>query len=114
MNFSSSSIWNKSLCLRYPVDKIKRFGNVFFYENNSDLICQTFFEPNITYKDLEYLKGEVEDSKRIRFSYINNSKVLDSIKKWALDNNYFYEVIDCWEAPQLVLNNNIDDYLNNK
>ena len=44
MNFSLSKAWCYALTLRYPVDKIKQYGKLFFYEKDNILVCQHFFE----------------------------------------------------------------------
>ena len=111
MNFSNSSIWNNSLYLRYPYDKIIKIGKLYFYEENDILKCQQFFD--IEDYDLEDFKKYIDRNKKIRFSYINDSKFLEELKKWAKKNKYIIEFIDSWDAPKLALNSNIDNYFKN-
>ena len=113
MNFSNSEIWNNSIFIRYPIDKIRKIGNVYFYEEDNILICQNFFEPNIKNNELYKLKDYILESKKIRFNYINDSNTLKRIKKMATDNSFNYEIIDSWEAPRLVLKKNISSYFEN-
>ncbi len=114
MNFSSSNIWNNSLYIRYPINKIIKLGELYFYENDNLLICQNFFEPHIGEKELNELKKIILNSRKVMFKYINNSKDLDNLKKLVTDNNFVIETIDSWEAPQLILNGDLSDYLSNK
>ena len=37
MNFSTSNIWNNSFILRYPLEQIKKIGNLYFYESENIL-----------------------------------------------------------------------------
>lgn len=113
MQFSSSVIWNDSLFLRYPVDKIKKIGNLYFYDNDNILLCQNFFEPKITMENLTLLKNEIKNHKKIRFNYINDSETFDIIKKWASKNKYSIEVIDSWDSPLLDVDYSLEKHCKN-
>ncbi len=114
MNFSSSDIWNNSLFIRYPIDKIKKIENLYFYDDNNTLMCQTFFNPSVGDNVLNELKSNIINSKTIRFNYINNGPSLCKIKEMAEKNNFVYEVIDSWDAPILDLNESLVNYIKNK
>ena len=113
MNFSSTNIWNNSLFSRYPINKIKKIGDLYFYDDNNMLICQNFFNPIIENNELNELKTNILNFKKIKFSYINNSESLEKLKKMAIDNAFTYEIIDSWEAPRLVLKKNPASYFEN-
>lgn len=113
MQFSSSVIWNDSLFLRYPVDKIKKIGNLYFYDDDNILSCQNFFELKITMEDLTLLKNEIKNHKKIRFNYINDSETFDIIKKWASKNKYSIDVIDSWDSPLLDVEYNLEKHCKN-
>lgn len=112
--FSNSDIWNNSLILRYSFDKIKKIGNLYFFDDNDTLLCQNFFDQIIENNELYELKNEILKNKKIKFKYFNNSITLNKLKKFAQDCNFSYKVIDSWDAPRLILKDNINDYLNNK
>ncbi len=111
MNFSNSNIWNDSLYIRYPISKIINIGKLYFYNENNLLICQNFFDLNIGKFEIEKMIDKIVGGSKIKFSYINNSKTLDNLKKISFDNNFKYEIIDTWEAPRLFLENNLSNYL---
>lgn len=113
MNFSNSNIWNDSLYIRYPIDKIVKLGNLYFYNDDNMLICQNFFNPNIGELELDGLIKNICELKKVKFSYINNSDTLDKLKRMSLDNNFTYEIVDSWEAPRLLVKNSLSDYLIN-
>lgn len=111
MNFSNSYIWNESLFIRYPINKIVKVGQLYFYNDNGCLICQNFFKPNIGKIEIEGLIKKINEGNKIKFSYINESQELDIIRQIAIDNRFTYEVIDSWEAPRLSLKTEISNYL---
>ena len=111
MNFSTSEIWNNSLVLRYPIDKIRKIGNIYFYENDNILKCQQFFNFNITENELKELEYEINNQKKIRINYLNDSSLLNLLKEWTKKNNFYYQIIDEWKAPRLNLNSDIKKYL---
>ena len=115
MNFSLSKDWCYALTLRYPVDKIKQYGKLFFYEKDNILVCQHFFEFDTTKQELELLSKEIKDGKSIRFSYLNQNKLYNKILSWSKKNNYKVEVIDEWDNPLLIMKDSItmQDYLKN-
>ena len=114
MNFSNSDIWNESLFIRYPINKIVKVGQLYFYSDNGCLICQNFFNPNIGKIEIEGLIKKISEGNKIKFSYINDSQELDTIRQLAIDNMFTYEVIDSWEAPRLSLKTEISNYLLNE
>ena len=114
MNFSNSNIWIDSLYIRYPIDKIVKIGAMYFYNDNDLLICQNFFQPSINEQDIEALIQVVNKGVKVRFSYIDNSEILDTLQKMASDNRFIYEVIDSWEAPRLCLKSDLSNYLLNE
>lgn len=109
--FSMSEIWINSLYLRYPYNRIKKIGDLYFYEENDILKCQHFF--NIKKCDFELLKKEIKNNKKIRFSYLNESNFINDLKVWTQKNNFVFEIIDSWNAPLLKINSNICNYLEN-
>ena len=111
MNFSRSQIWNNSLALRYPIDKIKKIGNMYFFENDNILKCQHFFDFNITESELKELEYEINNQKLIRINYLNDSSLSNTLNLWAKKNNFSYQIIDEWKAPRLNLNDDIRKYL---
>lgn len=111
MNFSTSQIWNNSLALRYPIDKIKKIGNMYFFENDNILKCQHFFDFNISESELKELEHEINNQKQIRINYLNDSSLSNTLKLWAKKNNFSYQIVDEWKAPQLNLNDDIRKYL---
>mgnify|MGYP003234931124 FL=1 len=50
------------------------------------------------------MQKEIKNNKKIRFNYINDSVLSNKLKEWAIKNNFEYQIIDEWEAPRLVLN----------
>ena len=56
MNFSTCDIWNQSIALRYPIDKIKKIGNLYFFDDNNILKCQHFFDFTVTNDDVKKAK----------------------------------------------------------
>lgn len=114
MNFSNSNIWIDSLSIRYPIDKIVNIGQLYFYDDNNLLICQNYFNPKINELEIEGLIKKIDEGKKVKFSYINNSKALDNLKKMSIDNKFVYEIIDSWEAPRLCLKNNLSNYFLNE
>ena len=56
MNFSTSNIWNNSFILRYPLEQIKKIGNLYFYGSENILKCQHFFEFDITSDELKIMQ----------------------------------------------------------
>lgn len=110
-NFSFSDTWINSLYLRYPLDKIKKYGNLYFYDKDNVLKCQHFF--NLTTYDFDLLKKEIKNNKKIRFSYLNETSFVDKLRKWTNQNGYIFETIDSWDAPLLKLDTSIHDYLKN-
>ena len=113
MNFSTSDVWNNSIILRYPIDKIRKIGNLYFVENENILKCQHFFDFDIGTNVLDSLKVQVLNHKKIKFNYINDSELLKKLENWANANQFTYEIIDKWEAPLLFLDTDIKDYLKN-
>lgn len=111
MNFSNSNIWINSLYIRYPIDKIVNIGQLYFYNDNNLLTCQNFFKPNINELEIEELIKKIDEGNKVKFSYINNSKILDNLRKMSNDNKFTYEIIDSWEAPRLCLKNDLSNYL---
>ncbi len=111
MNFSNSDIWNYSLWIRYPIDKIVNIGQLYFYQDNNLWECQNFFNPIITDFELKELMKIIREGKKVKFKYINNSEILDNLKLRAIENKFKYEIIDSWEAPRLILKNNLANYL---
>ena len=91
MNFSNSNIWIDSLYIRYPIDKIVKIGAMYFYNDNDLLICQNFFQPSINEQDIEALIQVVNKGVKVRFSYIDNSEILDTLQKMASDNRFIYD-----------------------
>ena len=114
MNFSNSDIWNESLFIRYPIDKIVKVGQLYFYSDNGILICQNFFNPTISKIEIEGLIKKINEGNKIKFSYINDSQELDIIRQVAIENGFIYEIIDSWEAPRLSLESEISNYLLNE
>ena len=114
MNFSNSNIWIDSLYIRYPINKIVNIGKLYFYNDNNLLICQNFFNPNIGELEIKQLIKRINEGNKVKFSYINNSEILDNLKKMSNDNKFIYEIIDSWEAPRLCLKNNLSNYLLNE
>lgn len=114
MNFSNSDIWNESLFIRYPINKIVKVGQLYFYNNNGILICQNFFNLNISHIEIEGLIKKINEGNKIKFSYINDSQGLDVIKQIAIDNKFTYEIIDSWEAPRLSLKTELSNYFMNE
>lgn len=113
MNFSKSEIWNNSLFIRYPIEKIFKLGNLYYFLDGDTLICQSFFNLGLEKKDLDEIKKVIFESKKVRFSYIDDVKDLKALNKLSKDNNFVYEVIDSWEAPRLFLDQNPSSYLEN-
>lgn len=111
MNFSTSEIWNKSIALRYPIDRVKKIGNIYFYDDNGILKCQHFFDFNITLDELKKMECEINDSKKIRISYLDDLSLAKTLKEWAKKNSFQYHIIDEWKAPRLNLKNDIKRYL---
>ena len=64
MNFSTSNIWNNSFILRYPLEQIKKIGNLYFYESENILKCQHFFEFDITSDELKIMQKEIKNNKK--------------------------------------------------
>ena len=91
MNFSTSNIWNNSFILRYPLEQIKKIGNLYFYESENILKCQHFFEFDITNDELKIMQKEIKNNKKIRFNYINDSVLSNKLKEWAIKNNFEYQ-----------------------
>lgn len=114
MNFSNSNIWIDSLYIRYPINKIVNIGQVYFYNDNNLLICQNFFNPNISELEIKQLTKRINEGYKVKFSYINNSEILDNLRKMSNDNKFICEIIDSWEAPRLYLKNNLSNYLLNE
>lgn len=114
MNFSNSNIWNESLFIRYPINKIVKIGQLHFYSDNDYLICQNFFNPNIGEIEIEGLIKKLNEGNKVRFSYINDSKELDILRQLAIDNKFKYEIIDSWKAPRLSLQTELSNYLMNE
>ncbi len=114
MNFSNSDIWINSLYIRYPIDKIVNIGQLYFYNDNNLLICQNFFKPSINEQEIGELIKKIDEGNKVKFSYINNSEILDNLRKMSNDNKFTYEIIDSWEAPRLCLKNDLSNYLLNE
>ena len=114
MNFSNSNIWIDSLYIRYPINKIVNIGKLYFYNDNNLFICQNFFNPNMGELEIKQLIKRINEGNKVKFSYINNSEILDNLKKMSNDNKFIYEIIDSWEAPRLCLKNNLSNYLLNE
>jgi len=110
-NFTLSKYWIESLLLRYQYSEIENIGGIYFYKKNKLLKCQHFFDFEIKPKVLDLLLKEVLNDNTIRFNYINNSSLLEQLKKWSKDNNLIYKVIDSWEAPRLSIDTSIQNYL---
>lgn len=114
MNFSNSNIWIDSLYIRYPIDKIVNIGQLYFYNGNDLLICQNFFKPIINEQEIEGLIKRIDEGNKVKFSYINNSEIIDTLRKMSNDNKFICEIIDSWEAPRLYLKNDLSNYLLNE
>lgn len=114
MNFSNSNIWIDSLYIRYPIDKIVNIGELHFYNDNNLLVCQNFFDPNISELEIKHLTKIINDGKKVKFNYINNSDILDNLRNMSSNNKFVYEIIDSWEAPRLYLKNGLSNYLLNE
>lgn len=114
MNFSNSNIWIDSLYIRYPIDKIVNIGQLYFYNDNDLLICQNFFKPIINEQEIGELIKRIDEGSKVKFSYINNSEILDNLRKMSNDNKFICEIIDSWEAPRLYLKNDLSNYLLNE
>lgn len=114
MNFSNSNIWIDSLYIRYPINKIVNIGQLHFYNDNNLLKCQNFFNPNISKLEIKQLTKRINEGNKVKFSYINNSEILDNLIKMSNDNKFIYEIIDSWEAPRLYLKNDLSNYLLNE
>lgn len=112
-NFTTSSTWNNSILLRYDLNKIIQIDKLYFYNDNSLLKCQHFFDFEITDLILNQVREYINKSYIIKFSYINDLLSL-KLENWANKNNYSFNLTDTWEAPQLILKNySIVDYLKN-
>ena len=114
MNFSNSNIWIDSLYIRYPINKIINIGQLYFYNDNNLLICQNFFKPIINKQEIGELIKRINEGNKVKFSYINNSEILDNLIKMSNDNKFICEIIDSWEAPRLYLKNDLSNYLLNE
>lgn len=114
MNFSNSNIWIDSLYIRYPIDKIVNIGQLYFYNDNDLLICQNFFKPIINEQEIGELIKRIDEGNKVKFSYINNSEIIDTLRKMSNDNKFICEIIDSWEAPRLYLKNDLSNYLLNE
>ena len=114
MNFSNSNIWIDSLYIRYPINKIINIGQLYFYNDNNLLICQNFFKPIINKQEIGELIKRIDEGSKVKFSYINNSEILDNLRKMSNDNKFICEIIDSWEAPRLYLKNDLSNYLLNE
>lgn len=112
MNFSTSRIWNESVILRYSFDKIKKIGNLYFYDDQNILKCQHFFNFEISPNELEELKNQLNNGKILKFNYLNDSTLLEKLELWIKENGFKCKIIDEWEAPILRLsgNKNIEEY----
>ena len=110
-NFTMSSDWINALYIRYDIDKIKVYDNLYFYEDKSILKCQNFFNFNISEKVLEQIKKEIENNKKVRFSYFDNQESIERLKIWARKNNFKFEELDCWASPVLDLNTPLNVYI---
>ena len=66
MNFSKSEIWNNSLFIRYPIEKIFKLGNLYYFLDGDTLICQSFFNLGLEKKDLDEIKKVIFESKKVR------------------------------------------------
>ena len=78
MNFSNSDIWNESLFIRYPINKIVKVGQLYFYNDNGILICQNFFNPNISQIEIEGLIKKI--NAKIGKSFVFSIKANEKIK----------------------------------
>lgn len=114
MNFSNSNIWIDSLYIRYPINKIINIGQLYFYNDNNLLICQNFFKPIINKQEIGELIKRIDEGSKVKFSYINNSEILDNLRKMSNDNKFICEIIDSWDAPRLYLKNDLSNYLLNE
>lgn len=111
MNFTKSEIWNNSIILRYPLNEIKKIDSLIFHEENNILKCQHFFDFDISLREYKKMSDEINDSKKIRFNYLDSSALFKHLKKWAINNNYTYQIIDKWKAPRLILKTDVKEYL---
>ena len=108
MNYSTCDIWNQSIALRYPIDKIKKIGNLYFFDDNNILKCQHFFDFNVTNDDLKKMEIEINKGKSIRINYLNDSSLLKKLETWTKSMDFKCQIIDEWEAPILKLSKNQD------
>ena len=110
-NFTLSDEWNSSLLIRYSLDHLKEIDNIYFYSIDNQLKCQHFFEFELSDLVLKKLCLEIKNNNSIKFSYIHESKLTYKLKQWSKENNFKCELIDTWEAPQLILKDSVKNYL---
>lgn len=110
-NFTFSDLWINALYIRYDINKLKKYDNIYFYENDNLLKCQHFFYYDLSEDILNCLKFEL-NSKKIKFSYIDNEQMINKLKLLCKENGFKFELEDTWEAPILELNESLNNYIN--
>lgn len=114
-NFTTSKIWNDSIKIRYPLDKIIKIDDLYFYIDNKVLKCLQFFEFDISKSTYDKMSDYIEKGYTIKFSYLNDQTLFKSLTKWNKNKGFQMKIVDEWFAPQLELNKSINviDYLKN-
>lgn len=109
MNFSISDVWNNSLILRYPQDKIIKLGDLLFYKDGKAYKCQHFFDYKIDAKDFKKISDLLEKGYIFKFNYVNEL-LLNKLEELCKMFNCNIKYIDVWDAPILTLQENLKDY----
>lgn len=111
-NFTLSKDWIDAIPIRYGINELVQIDDLIFWKNDTNLVCQHFFNFPINDSQLNRIKGLVNEDQSIRFSYID-SELYARLNNWGNQEDIVINKLDEWEAPQLILNSDIERYLGN-
>ena len=113
-NFTLSNDWLNALPIRYNISNLINVNNeLYFYNDNGLLKCQSYFDFNIQEKTLDELSNILNDGYILKFSYINE-KLYNYLNNWANNNKFEISIIDSWQNPKLTTTNIINHLKNNE
>ena len=110
-NFTFSKEWIDAFILRYSPNEIINFDNIYFHKKDHILKCQHFFNFTLSKKTLKSISEEINKENIIKFNYIDDLALLEQLSIYFDQNDFKINVIDSWDAPRLILNSSIKNYL---
>lgn len=108
LNFTYSEKWIKGIQLRYAEADLLVIKDCYFVKTADGYRFCHFFE--IEKAVINSLANLINNNQQIEFRYVNEASY-QLLKNYALINRFNCKINDIWEAPQLLTNKFVGDYI---